>query len=364
MKASLIVVLVLAACGDNAAKPDAPAPDGQGSNSTDGGPQPLRAVTVAPSASFGVPPGILSSLDLSTLAMRQNISAGVVGSDPMMKKIGNQLFIVNRGENNITVLDAETYSYVGQLGTGAGSNPQDVAVVANKLYIPALGTSGVVVGKLGDTATTTIDLHAVLGTSTAFPDCVAAYAVGTDVYIACENLDTNFTPVSNGLVAVIDSETDTVRTHFSLPVKNPQGVMHQLPNNQVVVSTYDAADGCIAAITPGETPTATCLAMNSALGGEPTTVEVDGTKIWVAYTTDYTDGLLRAYDTSTSTFAAVATPPTQKIRDLAICPDGKLVVADFTGDGGLRVYDGTHELTTAAVPIGLEVGFGNGLACY
>ena len=33
---------------------------------------------------------------------------------------------------------------VAQLGTGAGSNPQDVAMVGNTLYVPALGTAGVV----------------------------------------------------------------------------------------------------------------------------------------------------------------------------------------------------------------------------
>ena len=363
MKSQLIALVVLAACGDNAAAPDARTTVDSPMGSSDGGTT-SRAVTVAPSASFGVPPGILSALNLSTMTMKQNISAGTVGSDPVLKKLGDKLYIVNRGENNVTVLDAATFSYLGQLGTGAGSNPQDVAVVGDKMYIPALGTTGVVVGTLGATATITIDLHTVLATNTTQPDCVAACAVGTDVYVACENLDNGFQPVTNGLIAVIDSTTDTVRTHFSLPVKNPQSLIHQLPDTRLVVSTYDAVNGCIAAITPGTTPTATCLTTNALLGGEPTTVEVAGAKIWVAYTTDFTDGKVRAYDTATSSLAPVINPAAEAIRDLAVCPDGKLVGADFTGNGGLRVYDGTTELTTAAVPIGLNVGYGNGLVCY
>ena len=361
---SQLIALVLAACGDNGAAPDARATVDSPASSTDGGPTTLHAVTVAPSASFGVPPGILSALNLSTLTMKQNISAGTIGSDPVLKKIGDKLYIVNRGENNVTVLDAATFDYLGQLGTGAASNPQDVAVVGDKLYIPALGTTGVVVGKLGETATTTIDLHTILATNTTQPDCVAAFAVGTDVYVACENLNNGFQPVTNGLIAVIDSTTDTVRTHFSLPVKNPQSLMHQLPDNRLVVSTYDAMNGCIAAITPGATPTAACLTTNTLLGGEPTTVVLEGTKIWVAYTTNFTDGWVRAYDTASSTFAPVMNAAAETLRDLTVCPDGKLVVADFTGNGGLRVYDGATELTTAEVPIGLKVGFGNGLVCY
>ena len=67
----------------------------------------------------------MSALTIPTLTMKQNISAGTVGSDPVMKKIDDKLYIVNRGENNITVLDAATFNYLGQL---------DVALAAESRF--------------------------------------------------------------------------------------------------------------------------------------------------------------------------------------------------------------------------------------
>jgi len=369
MKSLLILPLVLAACGDNLAGSNGNAsPDATGPG-TDGGPPPIRAVAAEPPANFGPPPGIFSVLDVGTLKMHQGASSGIVGGDPFLEKLDDRLYLVNRTENNVTVLDAGSLQFLGQLGTGAGSNPQDVALASGKLYLPALGTAGVVVGKLGELTTTTIDLNAATGSTDGKPDCVGVAVVGTDLYVTCENL-VSFVPATVGKLVVIDTTTDTVRTHIDLPVKNPQNLIAKLADNSLIVSSYDKAMGCTMKITPGPTPTAACLVQNSALatgGAEPTHVATDGAKIWFASTTDYVDGGLRAYDTATTTLGALIAPASQNIRDVAPCPNGQVVVADTAGTtgGGLRVYnaDGT-ELTTAALPIGLPPGFGNNLVCY
>src|SRR5690606_4603267 len=103
--------------------------------------------------------GIVSSLDIMKLDMRQNLVASAAQGDPVLRHIGDKLYIVNRfGSNNVTILDAKTMQFEEQISTGASSNPQDVAVVGDKLYVPAMGTTGVVVLTRGSTATTTIDL--------------------------------------------------------------------------------------------------------------------------------------------------------------------------------------------------------------
>src|SRR5262249_55743956 len=161
-----------------------------------------RAVVATPSAAFGVPPGVLSTLDPATQAVRQNVSAGLVGSDPFLRHLGDRLYIVNRGEGNITILDASSLFYLDQLATGGGTSPQDVAVVGDKLYVPALGSSGVVVLQHGEEPKS-IDLSAMVGDPDGKPDCVSAYAVGDKVYVACGLLDGTFTPRAVGQVAVI-----------------------------------------------------------------------------------------------------------------------------------------------------------------
>lgn len=367
MKSCLALFVILAACGDNFARTTDASRGLDATVSTDATLATPHAVAVA--GDFTAPPGVISSLDLSTLAMHENIAAGLVTDDPLVHKIGGNLYIINRDTNNVTVVDAATFALVTQVGTGAASNPSDVAVVGQKLYVPSLGTAGVVVGHLDSTATSTIDLNAATSETDGKPNCVAAYTVGTDVYVACELLDNtniNLPAKSNGVLVVIDSTTDTVRTHITLPVKNPEGFFRQ-HGSDLLIATYDPANGCTIKITPGTTPTATCLVMNSELGGTANSIDVAGDQLWFAYSSaDFSHSWARSYDLTTSTFAANMTPDAQSIHDVAACPDGKIAVTEgaFGDAGGIRIYNHGIEVTTNAVSIGIAPVFSNGLVCY
>src|ERR1051325_10688493 len=119
-----LVALSLIACGDNGrALPDA------------GSLGPSLAVVVAGDFTPGHP-GILTALNTGSLEVRQNAGpAMAVGSDPILRHAGRDLLIINRNENNVTILDDRTLVFKEQLGTGDGSNPQDVAAVGDKLYV-------------------------------------------------------------------------------------------------------------------------------------------------------------------------------------------------------------------------------------
>jgi DNA-binding beta-propeller fold protein YncE len=367
MKSRLLVVpfLFAIACGDNALQP--PADAGVDSKPTaDAAPATPRAVAVA--GDFTAPPGTIGALLVDSLTVQQGLIAGVVTDDPQLRKLGGKLYVINRDTNNITGIDATTFAVLGQLGTGAGSNPQDVAVVGDTLFVPVLGGTGVVYGKLDDATFTAIDLASAVGDPDGHPDCTSAIAVGTDVYVGCGDLD-NFSPRGNGVLVVIDATTKTVRTHVALPVPNPQA-LSKMVGPDIVITTYDAAAGCTIKVTPGATPTAACLTMNSALGGQPIAFDVSGTTLWFAYSAaDYSHSWARSYDTTTATYAATQlTPDTQAITDIAACPDGKVIVMDApfgaAKPGGFRVYHGTSELTTAALPLGIKPVYGGATVCY
>ena len=371
----LLVLALLAACGDNAKL----MPDGHPGGGTDGSDtaQPLyKAVVVG--ADFTSGTGVVSRLDIATLAMQQNAVPGAATSDPVLRHIGASLYIVNRsvGEN-VTILDAHTLSPTGQFSTGAGSDPQDVAVVGDKLYIPATGTAGVVVMTLPSGSTTTIDLAAAVGDPDGKPDCVSAIAVGTDVYVACDLLDATFTPRAVGKVAVIDTTTDTVRTTISLPYKNPLGFFVQTPASStyagdLLIPTVPDFDhyttGCVARVTTGATPTASCAITNMAAGGFVTEATIND-KLWLSVVVDANfstvSGQVRSVDLATGTLSASASPTTEQIGDVAACPDGSVVAVDTKMNAaGVRVYSGATERTTEAVAIGLPPIFAGGVVCY
>lgn len=366
---AIFFALVIAGCGDNLKGPGNPdaAP-----------PVDARAVIVSGDFNAGSP-GVMSMLDLATMQVTQRVApTGAIGDDPILRKIGDELFVINRSDgNNVTILDATTFALKEQLATGANSNPYDVAAVGSKLYVPAFGTAGVVVLTRGTTTATTIDLTQF--DADGKPDCVAAFAIGNDVYVACEVLDNNFAPRGPGKIAVIDAATDTLRAAVTLTHGNPVGSLEQLPDGDLVIATApmifaDPKQGCIETITPGATPAAKgCLIANADLGGFASRIDVQVTEAfkiaWIA-TANFADSApktyVEAFDLETQClWAAPLTPNTQQILDVVGCPNLQLVMADSTmAANGLRVYEGSAETTTAPLTVGLRPGSTRGLACY
>jgi hypothetical protein len=367
------ILLTLAACGDNqrATPQDAPPP-------IDAPAAPARAVVVAgDTVAGGV--GVLSTLDIASGTLQKNVGpAMAVGRDPVLRHIGDELFIINRAENNVTILDDQTLAFKEQLGTGDNSNPQDIAVVGQKLYVPTLGGAGVAVLTRGSNTITTIDLSAD-DPEDGQPDCNSISLVGSDLYVSCGRLEA-FQAIGVGLVHVIDSRTLAIKATLMLSHKNPIGLFELVPGNGanggdlLIPTTEDfaAAPGCIERVTTGAAPAAAgCLVDNDLLGGFATRVapevDADAQIIWTAVAvTDFMHANLRAYDMSLAAlWAGPLNPSTQVIVDVAHCPSGENVVVDATKNAnGLRVYVGAAEQTKAALPIGKDLFSAHGLVCY
>ncbi|HWO21422.1 MAG TPA: hypothetical protein VNO30_21790 [Kofleriaceae bacterium] len=363
-----------AACGDNLAGPDGPV--------ADAAPPEVRAVIAAGTFMQGQA-GVLSALELDPLRVSRRVaSSGAVGSDPVLRRAGRELFVVNRTENNVTILDAATFAVKEQLATGAGSNPQDVAAFGDELFVPALASAGVIVLTRGSGARQVIDLSAL--DPDGQPNCVSAYAVGGAIYVACGLLDPMFVPHGPGQIAVIDAATHAVTTTFPLENKNPFGLFEQLPaqlsdnafGGDLVIPTVpsfsDLSTGCVERVQTGAAPKAAgCVVSNQALGGFAARldVQVQGSLLlWlvVSWYDAAPRGNLQGFDLLTQKlWPAPVSPPSQLLVDLAVCPNNLVVVADQTmAANGLRVYDDLIEQTTAAMAIGLRPGSSHGLACY
>jgi hypothetical protein len=371
--------LALAACGDNGGSDDtgddaqvdaAPQPDGEPGDT-------VRGVVVA--GDFDTV-GTLATIDLPSRTVTQNAVAGVAGTDPVLRRSGDELLIVNRfGADNITIVHADTLALIDQVSTGAGSNPQDVAAVGDKLYVAALAEQNlIVIDRAAGNAVDTIDLSS-LDPDDDFPDCMSVYAVGTTVYVACGNLE-DFAPRGPGKIAVIDAATDTLTTSFELDAANPTGQLQPTPvtsffGGDLVIGTVpdfnDYSVGCIARIATGAEPGANgCAVANADLDGYANRIEPspEGTILWMVVNGFDPDpfGRLGGLDLVTGElWTGSLSPDTELITDLAVCPNAVVIVADRTPDAtGLRVYDNATQVTTAALPIGIAPGFGSNMTCY
>jgi DNA-binding beta-propeller fold protein YncE len=376
MKPTLLASLLLvtaAACGDNLAAPPPKhhEPDAGGLTGI------AKAVIVA--GDFNVT-GVISEMRVPQGVMHANVAAGIAGGDPFLRHIGDEVFVVNRSSgDNVTILD-QALDLVQQISTGPGVNPQDVAVVGRRLYVPGLSTKGVVIlDRDHPTARGLVDLSAL--DPDGKPDCVSAIAVGDRVFVACGLLDEHYQPRGNGKIAVVDAISDKVTGTFELPAKNPVGYLVEVPGlgGDLVIGTApafnDFTEGCLARVSTGATPAAHgCAVTNKLLAGVANHYEVspDGASLWIdatGYNQDFSalSGKIAVLDLATLALAPSAmTPSTLIATDLAACPNGFAVVIDGTfGATGARVFspDGV-EYTAGAVDIGRAPGFGNGLVCY
>ena len=370
----LLALLALAACGDN---PSSSLPDGSLADAAvDAAPLPPRAVVVAGDFTAGHP-GVLSALDVEARTMMTNVGpAMAVGNDPVVRVFDGKLYVINRTDNNVTILDALTLQLVEQLGTGAGSNPQDVAVLGSTLYVPALGGKGLVTLVRGSTAVTEIDLSA--DDPDGKPNCNSVYRVGSDLYVSCGLLDDTqqfLPPRGPGKVYVLDSASGAIKQTITLSTKNPIGLFEQVPatavhGGELVIPTVDFAtgEGCVERVVTGATAQAAgCLVTNAALGNFASRIELAGTMMWlIVPAQDYVHSDLRGFELAgESLWPDAINPTSQVIQDVAACADGAVVVADSTmSASGLRVYEGTTEKTTAPLPIGLRPQAQHGLVCY
>jgi hypothetical protein len=365
--------LALVACGDSGPlAPDAgiDAPAG-----------PPRAVIVAGDFTAGHP-GILSTIDPATRAVRTNVGPALaVSDDPILRHIAGELLIVNRvNGNNVTILDDQTLALKEQLGTGAGSNPQDVAVIGNRLYVATFKGKGLVVLTRGSTAVTTIDLSA--DDPDGIPNCNSVHAAAGDIYVSCGLLDDTqqlFPPRGPGKVYVVDPASGAIKRTLTLGHKNPFGLFEQVPDTSpnnagelwLPTVLFDDGSGCVERIVPGATPSAPgCVVDNKDMKGYASRISFQIAKdialVFLAVPTTFPKSELQAYDLAISSlWAGALNPTTQTIGDLVVCPGGELVLADTTMNAnGVRVYDGAAELTKSALAVGLPPMSTHGLVCY
>lgn len=361
--AAASVLVGLAACGDNAEPPEAPPPPATAP----------RAVVV--SGDFNAT-GVLSVVDVSAGTVRPNVVRGAVGADPMIRRLGKEVLVINRfgpTGSSVTVLDAATLEVKHQLSTGTNSNPQDVAVVGDKLYLPALETAGVVVLQR-DGLRSLIDLSAL--DPDGKPDCNSIYAVGTTLVITCGLLE-GFAAVRDAKVVLYDTATAQL-TSATLPARNPVGYLQPTPEDSIfggdlLVSTADYADHtaqCVVRINP-RTGASACAIRNADLGGIANHYEADAEAGLLYITPTHYEGFslvgaLRTVDLATGAVAAQSwSPASQAISDLAVCPDGTVVGADATfGESGVRLFATGAERTAAPLNIGLPPATQNAIVCY
>ena len=379
----LAAPVAAAACGDDA-RPAGDAGGGgaeadAGSTAVDAAAPDAHATVFAIGTDFSTT-GVASTISIPGLDVAIGAVDGVASTDPVVRHIGDRLYIVNRlGQDNVTVLDAGDLSLVAQISTGAGSNPQDVAVVNGRLYVAAYGSPGLVVVDLDrpdDGVIDTVDLSA--HDPDGLPNCGTVMADGADVLTVCGLLDdANFlAPRGPGIAVKLDAGGLDVVEEWPTAIR-PFGLAHAPAGaSEVWIPTVEdfadlAAGGCIQRLSFLDDLEPDCVVDNAALGGFASAMAWDATteRLWVTVTTGFDEddfgpiGKLVSVDVITGDVEPVTLAEDSRPMDVAICPSGHLAISDATR--GVRILSpgAGEELTSGPLDIGLPP-VSNGLACY
>jgi hypothetical protein len=376
-----ILLLTLPACGGgngktaDAATPPIDAPPGvDAAPQIDGAPTP-SCTCLALGVDYMAGVGAAARVDLPSMTVHKDVLPGAVQSDPVVRYLGGTIYIVNRfaGEN-VTIVDPSTWTVKTQFSTGAGSNPQDIAIKGATAYVVTLGMPLVEVWDLSTTPPTQgtpIMLPTIGADTDGNPDAASIVIDGNLAYVSLEHL-VSFAPAAKGQVAVIDTTTNTVVTSLFLQNENPVNFMRpRVSKGDLLVAEapdFTAMTGCLEKITLGAMPAAAgCIVSSMSLGGyvagaAPST---DGHVYLAAQTNPTTSKLVAISDQGMVDDVPYSTSG-ESPTDVATCDAAHLLLANDAATGGLRVYDTmTHmEVTTTALDIGLPAGFANDIVCF
>jgi hypothetical protein len=288
----------------------------------------------------------------------------VCRADPVT---GNVFIVSRRLADAIEVVDtAGGWNVVAEYSVGAGSNPQDVAVVApDRAYVARYAEpSLLIVDPLGGAAIGEVDL-APWADDDGSPEAAWLLAHGDRVYAALQKL-VGFEVDGPSSVVVVDAASGAVEREIGLAGANMYGKMRYAAAIEriplVVVGRFGVLDGGIQLLDPADDTVSPYVVTEAALGGDLSDAVIAGPALGYAVIGVPADGGARtrlvAFDPGTGEVGATLIESAGwHLGFLELAPGGgELWVADRNPQlPGVRIFDAATgaELTDAPIDVGL-----------
>lgn len=199
-------------------------------------PEPAEVLVLTSNFQTGGEAGLaVTATDASAPGGTVVASAGpsVLHSDAVVRAAFDRAYVVNRlGGDNIQVLDPTTgFTTLHQLSVGAGSNPQDIAVVAPERAYVALynAASLLIVNPESGETLGTVDLSAFAeGDPDGLPELSSVLQVGDFLIVAAQRLErssSGFSPLGDSRLIRVSLSTDLPVDSMVLQAANPFGLL-------------------------------------------------------------------------------------------------------------------------------------------
>lgn len=295
-----------------------------------------------------------------------------INSDAAARTSGGRVYIVNRFQaDNIQTLDpSQNFATVSQCSTGTGSNPHDIALLsATKAYVTRYALTSVLIVNPSVGADCagfmlgSVDLSQ-FADADGIPEMDQMAIVNGKLYVSVERLDRNnsFKPAGPGMIAVIDTASDTVVGQITLSGENPFSETKGLivDNGTLVIGEagqLGVNDGGIERVDLATGMAQGFFITEAELGGDLNDFVLVSDHLGYAITagTDFSNSLV-AFDPTTHSVTKTVISAGSFLSDVELDDRDELFLSDRSiTKPGVRIFRASDggEITQAPMDLGL-----------
>ncbi|GAB4292014.1 MAG: hypothetical protein Kow0090_05770 [Myxococcota bacterium] len=306
--------------------------------------------------------GGFSAIKLDTREVKGEF--GGVHSDATAREYNGKIYVVNRlGSDKVEVRDPkENFAVKGTIPTGDNTNPQDICFASDeKAYIPLYGDNNLaVVNPLTATIIAMVDLGG-FADGDGIPEMTSCFFSDGKVYVSLQLLDENWTPTGNGLIAVVNSETDEATNVISLNLPNPVTAIKESADGKFLLvgsaGAYGAKDGAVEVLEKSTDTVIGTLVTEESLGGDVMDFAMSSGDVGFALISDenFATKLVK-FTISSGDVEEVFATAGFDIGGIALNSLGEIYVSDRTaGSEGIRIFSADTGAELTANPITLAL---------
>lgn len=216
------------------------------------------SMAVVVGASFTDPVGSLSTIDLNDLTKVETARVTTDGSDAVVRSFGGRIYVINRfGTDTVQVIDPANFSVIANYSVGSGTNPQDIVTVSDdKAYITRLDAQNdasdksdvIIVNPLTGERKGGIDLKEfTTDDGDRFARAAQMVLVDKTLYICMQDLSSDMLKPAdtNGKIAVVDTDTDSVTQLIQLAGRNPSDITYSPASDKLYVANTGVYDNFV-----------------------------------------------------------------------------------------------------------------------
>lgn len=302
--------------------------------------------------------GNLSTIALADPATAQLARITTDGGDAVVRSFGNRIYVINRfGADTIQTIRPSDFAVIADFSVGAGSNPQDIAVVSDaKAYVSRLDAQNdaantddiLIVNPLTGETLGSIDLTPYTADDgDRLARATQMVLVDGRLYVCVQDLTSAYAVDARGKIAVIDVATDEVLEILELAGRNPSDITWSPLTEKFyvantasynpfpVIDTSTPYGGIeVFRLEEGAYVNEGIVVADEALGGGVAEMRLASAELGFTITNSMT---VAAFNPTT--YAVVDTnvyvSPAMYLPDVSIDQDGRLLVAeqDFANPG-------------------------------